>query len=112
MTASTKPKPPTGLKPRGRGFWNDVTGAFDLAPVELQLLAEACRTADECERLAGDTNPKAVTELRLQRLLLGRLIAQLDIPESDIAAGTTIRGRKGADARWKGHVPGGGVEVG
>ena len=81
-----------------------MTGSFDLEPSELLLLGEACRVADECERLAGETDPRAVTELRMQRLLLARLVAQLDIPETDLATGTTLRGRAGAKGRWKGHV--------
>jgi hypothetical protein len=106
---SEKPKPPSGLKARGAKFWTDVTGAFALSPPELLLLAEACRVADVTEALAKSSDPKAITELRMQRLLLGRLIAQLDIPESDVADGKTIRGRAGAAKRWEGHVVQGGV---
>lgn len=47
----TPPKPPTGLKTPGRRLWIAVAEPYVLTPAELQMLAEACRTADELDRL-------------------------------------------------------------
>lgn len=85
---------PVGLMARGRRMWDDVTGAFDLSRAEVELLAEACRALDDVERLASlvrrARRDKDVTgeltcsrELRLQRTALGRLLAQLGIPDAD-----------------------------
>lgn len=93
--------PPT-LGPRAATFWAKVQADFELSDVEHELLVEACRLLDECERLndaltegglvvAGSTGqPRvhpALTELRQHRLALGRLMAQLDLPDEDTAAG-------------------------
>jgi hypothetical protein len=44
-------KPPSGLRAPGRKLWNAVVVPYVLTPGELANLAEACRTADECDRL-------------------------------------------------------------
>jgi hypothetical protein len=44
-------KPPTGLKAPGRGLWTAVAGPYVLTPAELEMLGQACRTADELDRL-------------------------------------------------------------
>lgn len=57
MSASTAPRPPKGLGATGRRVWRGVfaphtDGArLELRPVELPLLAEFCRLADDVERL-------------------------------------------------------------
>ncbi|MEU4214028.1 hypothetical protein [Actinoplanes sp. NPDC026623] len=46
---------PVGLEGRGRKLWREVAAGpgSRLGPLELLLLAEACRTADRLERLDG-----------------------------------------------------------
>ncbi len=45
--------PPTGLKAPGRRLWGAVAGLYILTPAELEMLGQACRTADELDRLRG-----------------------------------------------------------
>lgn len=97
-------KPPTGTKAAGRRLWKSITDEFDLDEHELQLLVQACRTADLCDDLqtvlnregtmtAGRVHPAAV-ELRHQRLTLARLVVALRVPlgaEDDQAPQRTQR---------------------
>ena len=117
MTCRT-PRPPKGLGPRGRAFWRDVIGAYELDRDELELLAESCRTLDTCDQLqavldrdglsvTGSTGQRrihpGVGELRASRLALGRLLGQLALPDVDgdtIPAPASVRGRQAARARW------------
>lgn len=117
------PRAPVGLQARGRAFWRHVTVAYELERDELELLVEACRLLDECEALAavlaeqgytvtGSTGQTrvhpAVTELRSSRLALGRLLAQLGLPDEDgqagVRSGLQARGAHGAASRWAGHT--------
>lgn len=113
-----KPTPPRDLAARGRAFWRSTTAAFELSEVELQLLRECCRLLDECEHLRhsveqdgtsvkGSTGQvrvhPALGELRQHRLALGRLLAQLDLPDEEGATLPTplqARGRRAATNRW------------
>lgn len=119
MTA--KPSPPTRLGVAGRGFWRRVTAAYeDLAPGELALLEQACRTLDVItdleDRVVADgltvegskeqlvLHP-AIAETRLQRAQLSRLLDQLGLPadEESVAAPsspTSRRAQRAAAARW------------
>jgi hypothetical protein len=70
---------------------------FDLATHEEQLLVNACRTADLCDRLQtvldqegpmaaspqGIRVHPAAVELRQQRITLARLLAALNVPSGD-----------------------------
>lgn len=113
-------KRPSGLRARGRRYWDAVTADFDLEATELELLREACATLDEIDQLkavvrkdgvtvAGSkgqvvTHP-ALTELRGMRLLLSRLAAQLDLPDEDghaVPTATSLRAQKAANDRWTG----------
>lgn len=85
---------PRGLKAAGRRLWRSTVAEFVLAEHELALLLQVCRTADACEALQGhieadgvlDESPQgrrahpALVELRQQRTVFARLIAQLGIP--------------------------------
>jgi len=100
---------PPDLAARGRKFWRETTGQFELAPPEMEILKEVCRTLDNLDQLAaaiategamvsGSTgqpvvNP-ALTEARGQRLTLHRLA----VPSSQ-----TIRAKRAAASRWRGH---------
>jgi hypothetical protein len=94
--------------------------AFELSDVELQLLIECCRLLDECEGLirvlerdgetiqgsTGQTRMHpALGELRQHRLALGRLLAQLSLPDEDgemLPTPVQARARRAAASRW-GH---------
>jgi len=114
---SNRPPPaPSDLEARGKRFWRRQVKDFQFGAAELELLTEICRTLDICETLDGivraegatalghkgqPTSHPAARELRQQRLALGRLIAQLDLPEEeDIPSPASIRGRKAAKSRW------------
>jgi len=71
-------------------LWQSVLGDFELSEPELCLLREAARTADVCDQLQqlvhedgpmveGRANP-ALVELRMQRILLARLLVALRLP--------------------------------
>jgi hypothetical protein len=109
---------PAGLGPRGAGFWEAVTGSFVLDVAERELLVECARLVDECEELSSvlerdgrsvlgsQGQPRvhpAVGELRASRLALGRLLAQLALPDEDgasLSSPLSARGRVGAGSRW------------
>jgi len=85
---------------------------------ELELLTEICRALDDVEDLhravaaegrtvAGSRGqPRAhpaLGELRATRLMLGRLLAQLQLPADDgasLPSPVQARGRHAARARW------------
>jgi hypothetical protein len=117
-------RPPTGLRAPGRRLWVAVAGLYVLTPAELQMLAEACRTADELDRLekavralpelvvSGSTGqPKAhplLEEVRRHRLLLERLTTALNLPDESEEVGTRASSRhaqKAAEGRWRKQVP-------
>jgi phage terminase small subunit len=92
------PTPPSGLSAEAVGLWWAVLEDYDLDAHELALLREACRTLSTCDRLAALVDAEgltakgsqgqtvahpAVAEARQQRLTLGRLIAQLRLPEGE-----------------------------
>ena len=47
----TPERAPAGLSARGRRLWRAVAVDFDLSLSERELLTEACRCLDNCERL-------------------------------------------------------------
>jgi len=88
---------PKGLSVAGKALWDDVSAAFELAEHELALLRQACSTLDSITRLQDaldadevmDTSPQgrrvhpALPEIRQQRIVFARLVAQLGIPAGD-----------------------------
>jgi hypothetical protein len=112
-------KPPTGLKAPGRRLWLSVATRYVLTAGELEMLGQACRTADELDRLeravralpdlttTGSTGqPRAhplLEEVRRHRLLLERLTGALNLPDEDEEVGLRPgqkHGRKAIMARW------------
>jgi hypothetical protein len=93
----TTDDPPSGLDERGRAFWTKITTDYELAPDEAELLTEAARTLDLCDRL--DADPDEVRSLLTARSLLGRLLGQLKIP-GGVETTMTARARTAATARW------------
>jgi len=113
--------PPPGLPDGtpGHDLWQSTVAAFVLADDGLALLREACdclNRLDDCRaavtehgtvRADGSINP-AAKEARSQALVLGRLLAQLNLPPLDeadravsILSPTQHRARTAANARWR-----------
>jgi hypothetical protein len=112
-------RPPTGLKAPGKRLWVAVAGLYILTPAELEMLGQACRTADELDRLeravralpdlvttgsTGQLKPHPLLEeVRRHRLLLERLTTALNLPDDSEEVGTRARSRharKAAEGRW------------
>lgn len=112
---------PKGLGTRGRAFWRATTSGFELSGPEVELLAEVCRTLDEIDGLRasvardGTTVPgstgqprvhPALAQLGQHRLALGRLLAQLGLPDEAgdaVPSPVQARARRAAAARWGGR---------
>lgn len=108
------------LVARGRHFWDWIRAEHELSMPETELLLECARTLDVVDALETAirrdgvmvegsqgqlrVNP-AIAEVRAQRLALGRLLAQLDLPadEGTVESAATLRGRKAAESRWSRH---------
>jgi hypothetical protein len=112
-----KPKTPPRLGPAGRRVWQAFVGPYEFDDHELILLQAAARQADlaaDLEALiaadgltvvgsAGQVRlHPAVAEVRAGRLALGRLLAQLSLPEGaePIRSDASLRGRRAAEVRW------------
>ena len=92
---SETPEAPADLQAAGTALWAAVAAAYELDPVELLQLAEACAAADVVAALSAavsehgvvdaDGRPSlAVTELRQSRLLASKMLLGLRLPdESD-----------------------------
>lgn len=103
---------------RGEAFKRAATAGYELSDSELQLLAEVGALMDEIDGLAaavaadgitvsGSTGqPRvhpAVGELRQHRLALGRMLAQLSLPDEQgdaMPSLVTARAKAAAQARW------------
>ena len=111
---------PSGLGAPGRRLWAAVAASYVLTPAEVSVLVEACRTADELDRLeralrrlpaltvSGSMGqPRAhplLAEARAHRLLLERLTAALNLPDDDQEVGlrgSSRHARTAALGRWR-----------
>jgi hypothetical protein len=86
---------PRGLAAPGRRLWDCVTADYELDAPELALLEEACKTRDfiaELRLKVAETGPiidsrqgprvsPAAVEVRMQSLVLAKLIASLGLPK-------------------------------
>lgn len=103
---STRRATPPDLGPAGVETWESVARCFRLEDHEAKILHEAAHTADLIAELAADVeregrtavtasgSPKlhpAVTEVRQQRIALGKLIASLRLPEAPGSGGRPQR---------------------
>ncbi len=121
-TGTLIPRTPAGLSRRGKTLWKSVVAGFELSEGEHALLLEACRCLDDIERLQeavagapmttiGSRGQEVVhplrAELRSERLLLAKLLSQLDVPMPNEGAGAwdglsaSSRARKAAVHRWQ-----------
>lgn len=95
-----KRRAPDGLNAAGRRLWDETLAHYVLAEHEVQVLAQACRTADMCERIrrkldreglmgvgsmGQDVVHPLLPELRMQRAALAALLKSLGLP--DLAEG-------------------------
>jgi hypothetical protein len=113
-------KPPVGLKTPGKRLWAAVAEEYVLTPAELAVLAEACRTVDELDRLEravrklpelttigsmGQVRPHPLlNEVRLHRQLFERLANSLNLPDETEEVGlrpSQRHGQRAANARWR-----------
>jgi hypothetical protein len=112
-------QPPDGLEATGKQLWDSVVEVYALTPSETATLGEACRTADELDRLEravralpdlmvtgsmGQLKPHPLLgEVRAHRQLLERLCVSLALPNTDQQEGSTAaqrHARRAAVARW------------
>jgi hypothetical protein len=96
----TPPRPPSGLGVSGRRLWRAIVRDYEPSPAELELLRQACRTADVLDQLDAVADAEGVTidspqgvkahpatvEGRQQRLAFVRQLAALGL-DADEAAG-------------------------
>jgi hypothetical protein len=113
-------RPPSGLKVSGKRLWLSVVGKYVLTAAESEMLAQACRTTDELDRLeravrvlpdltttgsTGQLKPHPLlAEVRAHRLLLERLTTALALPDEDEESGMRPgqkHAQKAARGRWK-----------
>lgn len=113
---------PDGFGPEATWLWAETTAAYELAPHELMVLEQACRTRDDIDRLerALDVedlliegskqqlvaNP-LISELRQHRQSFRTLVKALALPdpadatdEGPRSSATSRSARKAAEARW------------
>jgi hypothetical protein len=120
MAGRRTPAAPKGLGARGRGFWREIQTTYELDPGETALLAEACRTADELQRVeqalataplltAGSTGQDRahplLEEARRHRATLLRLLQALQLPADQTGAlsrqqAASAAGRRMAAVKW------------
>jgi hypothetical protein len=116
---------PDGLGESGSRLWGKVVADWDLDPSDFELLLQACRTADELDRLGkalegaepfvkGSTGQTKIhpgfEELRRHRAILATLLGKLDISDAEEPEQTpeqkwrSDRARNASNARWHPHA--------
>jgi len=113
------PRVPAHLGPRGKRLWKGVHEDFEVGTAERELLIEACRSADELDRLQevirdakliqpGSMGQPAahplLRELSQLRHVYVRLLAQLGFEAAENewdGLSASARARKAATERWR-----------
>ncbi len=117
-----RPRVPARLGATGKALWRDLVDDYEFASHELRLLAQACACLDVTGDLEAQVSRDgtmidgskgqrvlhpAIAEARQQRMALGRLLAQLRIPDEggrpSVASATELRARRAAQVRWQGE---------
>jgi len=106
----------------GKRLWKDVVAGYTLREDELRVLEDACREVDLVDRMevevakgpvlvpgsrGQDTAHPLIAEVRAHRLVLARLLRQLQLPDDPAVAGRktaerSTSARKAALQRWRG----------
>jgi hypothetical protein len=113
-------RPPNGMRASGKRLWMSVAEKYVLTAAEVEMLGQACRTADELDKLEravralpeltvqgsmGQPKPHPLlAEVRAHRLLLERLTTALALPDEDQEVGLRPGQRhaqKAARGRWR-----------
>ena len=114
----TAPKPPPGLKTRGRALWRDVQAAYRLNPSENVTLGALARTHDEIADLEaaladapvivsgskGQPMPNRLfAEIRAHRASADKLQISLALPAPGEQTGRRRSGqaKAAAETRWR-----------
>jgi hypothetical protein len=119
MTTSKPPRAPAGLKARGRALWREILGRYALDPGEMQLLRLLCETVDRIDALDAELDGQPLTviggrgqvpksnpllhELREERRLVSRLVAELALPLPGEVVGRrrSPHQKSAAGTRWR-----------
>jgi hypothetical protein len=117
---SARSRPPAGLDAAGRSFWRSVLATYELSPVELVLLGQACRVVDLLDRADREladadltvfgstgqprTHPLVTSTSELRRVL-EVLLRGLALPMPDETTGRrrSPAAAAAAQARWRGE---------
>jgi hypothetical protein len=113
-----RPRPPQSLDDAGKALWRGITGAYELAPHELELLRQACRVTDHIARIDAalmdsemvvegySGQPRAHPLLQVsadQRRVLDALFRSMCLPMPDEVTGRrrSPSAVAAAQARWR-----------
>jgi len=110
-----RPDAPAGLADAGERVWHHIWAELPANLVlderEQLVLREACCVADDLARLDGMLEAanderaelRVLAERRQQRLVFGRLLAQLALDGEPAQAPLQRRAARAATARWRPH---------
>jgi hypothetical protein len=119
----TRPRPPQSLDQAGKSLWRAMTGAYVLAPHEVELLRQACRVADQLARIdavlmdedlvvlghAGQPRSHPLLQVSAdQRRVLDALFRSMALPMPGETEGRrrSPAATASAQARWRGRRSG------
>jgi hypothetical protein len=114
----TRPRAPESLDQAGKTLWQAITGTYELAPAELELLRQACRVADHLARIdaalmdsdvivegyAGQPRSHPLLQASAeQRRVLDALFRSMALPMPDEKTGRrrSPAAVAAAQARWR-----------
>jgi phage terminase small subunit len=118
-TSEGRTAAPARLGVSGAAFWRQVVDLYVLSDAELRLLEQVCSTLDDLDDLAAVVAAEgrmavgakgqpvvhpAVQEARQQRVVLGRLLGQLALPDADgdvVRSPQQVRSMLGGQAKWR-----------
>ncbi|MEP9417475.1 P27 family phage terminase small subunit [Gordonia sp. VNQ95] len=130
MADSKPPRPPSLLAKAGRALWRTITvqvadDGMELDARELELLRQACATADDLARIEAEmiTDDRLVvkgsqgqpvahpmlSEARACRAQIASLLARIDLavpdetPVPKVTGPRSVQARRAANARWQGR---------